>query len=105
MLDIDNVINDFNEKELEKKIKEEYNKKLNEDTTCYDIDNDKTWLTSIDSCIGYPIMKEQDVVEKVVIKKSDLLKALLSNEEEIELLVKVIGRDCDSTGRPIPREF
>ena len=106
------------------KLKEEFNSKLNDKTNYYrvegQVNQDKgittaaSYTTTDDSIYSIydtsiPTIKERDQVRKVVINKCELLDALNINystlapsiDDEIELTVKIVGRDCDSKGNPI----
>ena len=127
MINIDKIIDDYNETILEDKLKEEFNKKLNEDintSTQQDesvdyfrvLDNEEepsiistTYASTLDS---YPSIVENDQVRIIQINKNQLLLALgldkfvsTNSDDNIELTVKVKGRECDSHCNPINPEF
>lgn len=131
MIDFDKVIDECNknlekrisEEMTKQKLKEEFNSKLNAETNYYQVEGqvnqDEGTLTTAsyttddsiysiyDSSIA--TIKERDQVRKVVINKCELLDALNINystlapsiDDEIELTVRIVGRDCDSKGNPI----
>ena len=127
MINIDKIIDDYNETTLKDKIKEEFNKKLNEDintSTQEDrlvdyfrvLDNEEepsiistTYNSTLDS---YPSIVENDQVRIIQINKNQLLLALgldnlvsTNSDEVVELLVKIKGRECDSSCNPINPKF
>ena len=119
MLNIDKVIDDYNETVLEAKIKDEFSRKARQSENYYkvldDSDSDialntneiSTSILSTASYISTPTIVEADQVRRVIINKKELLEALgiensiNNNQEEIELKVIVKGRNCDNTGKPI----
>ena len=117
MLNIDKVIDDYNETVLEAKIKDEFSRKARQSENYYKVLDDSdinldtseisTSILSTASYISTPTIVEADQVRRVIINKKELLEALgiensiNNNQEEIELKVIVKGRDCDNTGKPI----
>ena len=117
MLNIDKVIDGYNETVLEAKIKDEFSRKARQSENYYKVLDDSdinldtseisTSILSTASYISTPTIVEADQVRRVIINKKELLEALgiensiNNNQEEIELKVIVKGRDCDNTGKPI----
>lgn len=117
MLNIDKVIDDYNETVLEAKIKDEFSRKAHQSENYYKVLDDSdialntneisTSILSTASYISTPTIVEADQVRRVIINKKELLEALgienliNNNQEEIELKVIVKGRNCDNTGKPI----
>lgn len=117
MLNIDKVIDDYNETVLEAKIKDEFSRKARQSENYYKVLDDSdinldtseisTSILSTASYISTPTIVEADQVRRVIINKKELLEALgienliNNNQEEIELKVIVKGRNCDNTGKPI----
>ena len=132
MINIDKVIDEYNET-LEERIakeqlKQQFDSKLNEGTK-----NDTITLSTADSNISFyqvldehgnppeipssittiasyedaftPIIKENDQTRIIKFMTNDVLNALglpeRNTDREIELKVKIIGRDCDKYGQPI----
>ena len=107
------------------KWREEFNSKLNaeNETNYYQVEGQVNQDEGITTTASYTTddsiysiydtsiatIKEKDQVRKVVINKCELLDALNINystlapsiDDEIELTVRVVGRDCDSKGNPI----
>lgn len=125
MINIDKIIDDYNETILEDKLKEEFNKKLNEDTSTQQDEslnyyrvldnNEEPSIISTTSTItldSYPSIVENDQVRVIQINKKQLLLALgldemvsTNSDDIIELTVKIKGRECDSFCNPINPEF
>lgn len=132
MINIDKVIDEYNET-LEERIakeqlKQQFESKLNEGTK-----NDTITVSTADSNISFyqvldengnsqetpssittiasyedaftPIIKENDQTRIIKFMTNDLLNALglpsRDEDREVELKVKIIGRDCDKYGYPI----
>ena len=132
MINIDKVIDEYNEA-LEERIakeqlKQQFESKLKESTK-----NDTITVSTADSNISFyqvldengnpqeipssittiasyedaftPIIKENDQTRIIKFMTNDLLNALglpeRNTDREIELKVKIIGRDCDKYGQPI----
>lgn len=117
MLNIDKVIDDYNETVLEAKIKDEFSRKARQSENYYKVLDDSdinldtseisTSILTTTNYISTPTIVEADQVRRVIINKKELLEALgiensiNNNQEEIELKVIVKGRNCDNTGKPI----
>ena len=131
MLDINKLIDECNknlekrisEEMTKQKLKEEFNSKLNDETNHCQVEGQVNQDEGITTTASYTTddsiysiydtsiatIKEKDQVRRVVINKCELLDALNINystlapsiDDEIELTVRVIGRDCDSKGNPI----
>ena len=132
MINIDKVIDEYNET-LEERIakeqlKQQFESKLKDGTK-----NDTITVSTADSNISFyqvldengnpseipsgittiasyedaftPIIKENDQTRIIKFMVNDLLNALglpeRNTDREIELKVKIIGRDCDKYGQPI----
>ena len=132
MINIDKVIDEYNET-LEERIakeqlKQQFESKLKDGTK-----NDTITVSTADSNISFyqvldengnpseipsgittiasyedaftPIIKENDQTRIIKFMVNDLLNALglpeRNTDREIELKVKILGRDCDKYGQPI----
>lgn len=114
----------MSEEMTKQKLKEEFNSKLNDETKYYQVEGQVNQDEGITTTASYTTtddsiysiydtsiatIKERDQVRKVVINKCELLDALNINystlapsiDDEIELTVRIVGRDCDSKGNPI----
>ena len=132
MINIDKVIDEYNET-LEERItkeqlKQQFESKLNEGTkndtiTVSTADSNISFyqvldengnlqeipssITTIASCEGAftPTIKETDQTRIIKFMANDLLNALglppRDEDREVELKVKIVGRDCDKYGKPI----
>lgn len=118
MLNIDKVIDDFNENELPKKIEEaqsNYYQVINDGSSNVISNGEITAssFTTLKSDDIYSIdfqqmnncIKEQDQVRHIKIHKEDLLKALESEEDIIDLKVFIEGRECNNIGNAINDDF
>lgn len=107
MLNIDKVIDDYNETKLEDKIKEEIEKKQNNADYYRVLDGTEIpegILTVSEYQPTYYIV-ESDQKRTIMFNANDLLSILnlplLPEDKEVELKVIVKGRNCDNTGKPI----
>lgn len=115
MLNVDKVIDDFNENELPKKLEEaqtEYYQVIgNENSSISSSDIQSSNYTTLSTNDLYSVdlqqgsIKESDQVRRIKFYRKALLEALESEEELVELMVKVEGRDCDHTGKPLDDYF
>lgn len=96
MINIDKVIDDYNENELPKKIDEA----LNYYQVLDNINTPEGVITTTSNEITYAI-KENDQHRTIIFDREELLAALAIPSEKVELKVTVLGRDCDNTGHPI----
>ena len=131
MINIDKVIDEYNEtleeriakeqlkQQFESKLKEGTNDTINVSTADSNISfyqvldengNPQEIPSSITTVASYgeittPTIKETDQTRIIKFMANDLLNALglpeRNTDREIELKVKVIGRDCDKYGHPI----
>ena len=108
MINIDKVIDEYNdtldERIAKEQLKQQFESKLKDGTK-----NDTITVSTADSNISFyqvftPI-KENDQTRIIKFMANDLLNALglpeRNIDREIELKVKVVGRDCDKYGQPI----
>lgn len=99
---LDDVIDEYNEKELPKKIEEAQ-------TNYYQVlDNVKDTQDGVMSIASTytPVIREVDQIRTVRINKNELLHKLgieleFPEDEYIELNVTVLGRECDIYGHPM----
>ena len=102
MIDIDEVINDYNKNELPKKLEET---KLNYYQVLDNIEDTQEGVISIASTCN-PTIVENDQIRTVRINKNELLHKLgiefdFPEDDYIELKVTILGRECDIHGHPI----
>lgn len=107
MINVDKIIDDYNEIKLENKIKEEIEKKQN-NADYYRVLDGKEIPEGILTVSEYQptyYIVENDQKRTILFNANDLLSILnlplLPEDKEVELKVTVKGRNCDNTGNPI----
>ena len=107
MINVDKIIDEYNETKLEDKIKEELEKKQNNADYYRVLDGTEIpegTLTVSEYQPTYYIV-EYDQRRVIKFNANDLLSQLnlplLPEDKEVELKVTVKGRNCDNAGNPI----